>query len=104
MATDPTHSASERHPARTHAIVRGQVQGVGFRYFTQRQARRLGLTGFVRNRLDGSVEVAVQGPPAAVATLLRWLHAGPPSAVVESVTLTDMAADPAAGPDFQIRH
>ncbi len=88
--------------AHTRAIVRGQVQGVGFRFYTQRTARRLGLTGSVRNRLDGSVDVEVHGPKAAVAVLLQWLRTGPPSAVVDSVTLTDVVTDAPPGRDFRI--
>lgn len=74
---------------RTRAIVRGMVQGVGFRANTRAEAMRLGLTGFVRNRLDGSVEVEAEGPDAAVAELVRWLHTGPPWAEVSSVEVIE---------------
>ena len=71
--------------ARLHARVYGMVQGVGFRAYTLRQAQRLGLTGWVRNRLDGSVEVVAEGPKGALEDLLRRLHQGPPSAGVREV-------------------
>lgn len=65
--------------------VEGRVQGVGFREACVEQAVLLGLQGWVRNRLDGSVEVLAQGRPEAVARLVEWLHRGPPAARVERV-------------------
>lgn len=70
---------------RLHARVHGLVQGVNFRYYTVRKAQALGLTGFVRNRWDGTVEVVAEGEREAVDQLLSWLHIGPPSAEVERV-------------------
>jgi acylphosphatase len=70
---------------RIHATVHGFVQGVNFRYYTLRQAQILNLDGYVRNRLDGSVEVVVEGDRDAVSQLLNWLHGGPPSATVDTV-------------------
>ena len=67
------------------AIVYGRVQGIGFRYFTQAQARRLGLTGHVRNRWDGAVEVMAEGQEEALRRLLNKLRIGPRAAVVERV-------------------
>ena len=68
-----------------HAFIRGQVQGVGFRDFTQREARRLGLAGYVRNLHDGRVEVWAEGPPDALEQLLQALRRGPKAARVEGV-------------------
>ena len=68
-----------------HAIIRGRVQLVMFRDFTQRRAQRLGLKGFVRNLSDGSVEVLAQGEEQKLEQLLRALHRGPLLAHVESV-------------------
>jgi acylphosphatase len=62
--------------------VRGRVQGVGYRYFTVRAARRLGLGGKVRNLPDGSVEVAAVGEEEALASLRDELRRGPPAAHV----------------------
>jgi acylphosphatase len=62
--------------------IRGRVQGVGYRDAMRSEARRLGVTGWVRNRLDGSVEAVVQGPPEAVDALMQWVHRGPPLAMV----------------------
>jgi len=72
---------------RLRAIVRGRVQGVGFRYFTQREANALGLTGYVRNRWDGSVEVVAEGPRQALERLLARLRVGPRSAYVQGVSV-----------------
>jgi acylphosphatase len=71
-----------------HLQVRGRVQGVGFRYALQSEAQRLGLAGWVRNRLDGSVEAAVYGPADGVEQLAGWARRGPPSARVTDVTVT----------------
>ncbi|HMA36295.1 MAG TPA: acylphosphatase [Chloroflexia bacterium] len=68
-----------------HAQVRGRVQGVGFRMFVLDRAEALGLTGFVRNAPDASVQVVAQGPRPALETLLAALHAGPPAARVGAV-------------------
>lgn len=63
-----------------HAVVHGRVQGVFFRASTQKKARALGLTGWVRNLPDGTVEVLAVGPRPALEALLAWLHEGPPLA------------------------
>jgi len=68
--------------------VTGRVQGVGFRAATVRQAHLLGVTGWVRNAPDGSVEALVQGEPEQVDHMLSWLHQGPPAAKVAEVTYT----------------
>ena len=62
--------------------VRGRVQGVGYRESMRREAVRLGVTGWVRNRLDGSVEAMVQGSAEQVAAIVDWAHRGPPEAMV----------------------
>ncbi len=71
--------------ARVTAIVTGLVQGVNFRWFTQRRASELGLVGHVRNRSDGSVELVAEGPRDALERLLDAVRVGPASAVVENV-------------------
>lgn len=74
--------------------VRGLVQGVGFRHALCTEARQAGLTGWVRNRHDGSVEAFLQGPPAAVADVVDWAHRGPPAARVDAVDIALAGADP----------
>ncbi len=75
------------------AIVRGRVQGVGFRFFVERQASGLGLNGWVRNLGDGSsVEVLAEGPRAALESLLSDLRRGPHMAAVDDVEATWVAA------------
>jgi acylphosphatase len=71
-----------------HVLIEGRVQGVGFRYFTQRTAIALGLAGFVRNRHDGAVEARFSGPPDAVAEMLRRCRVGPRGARVDAVHIT----------------
>jgi acylphosphatase len=68
-----------------HVIVRGRVQGVGFRWFVREAARRLDLAGWVKNRNDGSVEVVAQGSETTVEKFRGQLHRGPQGAVVTSV-------------------
>ena len=68
-----------------HALVRGQVQGVGFRWFVRERARRLGLRGWVRNRADGCVEVAAAGDEESIAYLRQSLARGPSGAQVSGV-------------------
>ncbi len=67
--------------------VAGSVQGVGYRYFVAKNARRLGLSGYVRNMPDGRVKVAAAGSRAALEALAALLKEGPFGAVVESVKL-----------------
>jgi acylphosphatase len=67
-------------------FVRGRVQGVGYRYFAQKSALSLGLTGYTRNLDDGRVEVYAVGPPAKLDDLAGMLHAGPRWADVHGVT------------------
>jgi acylphosphatase len=74
--------------ARLHATIRGRVQGVSFRYYTLRRARDLNLTGYVRNKYDGSVEVVAEGQRARVEELLSFLRVGPRSAFVTDVELS----------------
>jgi acylphosphatase len=89
--------------ARVYCIVHGRVQGVAFRASTQRQARSLDLTGWVRNCHNGTVEVLAEGAPANVQRLVDWCHQGPPGA---QVTRVEVSWEEAAGnlPCFEIRY
>jgi acylphosphatase len=81
------------HPhERLHAIVHGIVHGVNFRYATLQRAQGLGLTGWVRNLADGTVEVVAEGPRPALGQLLDFVGHGPPNARVEQVDPTWSAA------------
>jgi len=79
-----------------HLIITGRVQGVGFRFYMERKARALGVTGWVRNRRDGSVETVVQGTTGAVEAMIAWARRGPASAIVAEVRVTDASGDYAA--------
>lgn len=68
-----------------HLRITGRVQGVWFRESMRQEADRLGITGWVCNRADGSVEAVIQGVDEAVDALLAWTHKGPPMARVEQV-------------------
>lgn len=89
--------------ARLHALVSGRVQGVNFRYYTTREASRLGVTGWVANRRDGKVECVAEGPRPALEQLLDFLHEGSPSAHVTDV---DASWESARGEfeDFGVRY
>ncbi len=81
---------------RVRVLVRGRVQGVGFRWFTAQAARELGVSGWVRNASDGQVELAAAGPDDAVERLLAVVAQGPPRAVVSGVDVTPLGDDEAA--------
>jgi acylphosphatase len=68
-----------------YLLIRGRVQGVGFREAMRREALARGCTGWVRNRRDGCVEAIVQGDPAAVEAVCAWARRGPPAARVDEV-------------------
>jgi acylphosphatase len=87
--------------ARLHAIVSGRVQGVGFRASTERRAREIGVTGRVRNRMDGTVEVLAEGAPGQIEALAAWLETGPPMARIDGV---EASYGPARGEyvDFRV--
>jgi acylphosphatase len=72
--------------------VRGRVQGVGYRYSCVAKARELGLTGWVRNRMDESVEAMLQGPAEVVASMCEWMEDGIEAALVERIEVSEVKA------------
>ena len=84
-------------------IVRGRVQGVGFRWFAWREAERLGLGGFARNLRDGSVEVVSQGSDAALDLLEQALRLGPPGARVDALEQLEVPAELEVPNSFDIK-
>jgi acylphosphatase len=76
---------------RCRAIVRGRVQGVWYRGSAAREAARLGVSGSAANRVDGAVELVLEGPRSAVDALLTWTATGPPQARVTGVEVHDEA-------------
>ncbi|MHB8790901.1 MAG: acylphosphatase [Desulfobulbaceae bacterium] len=87
---------------RVRVIVRGRVQGVCFRDYTRRQAQALGVSGWVRNLPDRSVEAVIEGEAGSVEAMLAWLHNGSPMATVTAVEIEEEAARGEQG--FVIRH
>jgi acylphosphatase len=87
---------------RAHIILTGVVQGVGFRMYAQRQARSLGLRGYVRNLPDGGVEMVAEGDDAAVERLIAWARVGPPSAEVDDVRVTYQPTEGFGGFDIRM--
>jgi acylphosphatase len=81
--------------------IAGQVQGVGFRYWTEETANALGLAGWVRNRRNGSVEALFSGPADNVAEVLQRCHRGPRAAQVASVEILEEGGDAPNG--FEMR-
>jgi acylphosphatase len=87
---------------RVRVVISGHVQGVGFRISCQREAERLGIAGWIRNRWDGGVEAHFEGPADSVDGLVRWCYHGPPAAHVLGVEVHDA---PPGGPlhGFHVR-
>lgn len=86
---------------RVHVVVRGGVQGVGYRYTLRMVADEAAVAGWVRNRRDGSVEAELEGTEAAVDEVLAWMAGGPPGSRVDGATVTDAA--PTGGRGFEVR-
>ena len=84
-----------------HVIVRGAVQGVGYRYTLRIVAQTAGVSGWVRNRADGTVEAEVEGADAQVDEVLAWMTEGPPGARVAEAIVTD--AEPQREAGFDVR-
>jgi acylphosphatase len=72
-------------------MIRGVVQGIGFRAWSEREALALGLRGWVRNRVDGSVEMVLAGAPDQIAAMVERCRKGPPLSKVEAVEVEDAA-------------
>ena len=94
-------ASSEKSIEARRFVVRGRVQGVGFRWFVEREAHMLGIAGWVRNNHDGSVEVFAQGTRDQLSGLRSRLHQGPRAARVDEVE--EVEARPTDGlPSFRI--
>jgi acylphosphatase len=84
-----------------HVVVSGRVQGVWYRQSCQERAQASGVTGWVRNLSDGTVEATLEGERPAVDALVAWMAEGPPSAVVEGLEVTDR--QPSGATRFEVR-
>lgn len=94
---------TEKTMARARVVVRGRVQGVFFRAETQRAAEARKVTGWVRNRPDGTVEAVFEGTEKSVFSVVEWCKSGSPQAVVEDVAV-DWSAFQGEFPGFEITH
>ena len=88
---------------RAHVVIHGRVQGVFFRVETQRAAGRYNVSGWVRNKHDGTVEAVFEGEKARVDEILQWCHQGSPGAVVDRVDL-EWEAYSGDSPNFEITY
>ena len=86
-----------------HAVVSGRVQGVYFRAYTLEEAQKYGLSGWVRNLPDGSVETIISGDAAQVDRMVSWLYMGSPMSEVRQVTIDELESDQQYS-GFQIRY
>lgn len=93
---------SENDQQRLHVCIDGRVQGVGFRYFTKQQAAYIAVTGWIRNRWDGTVEVVAEGEKRALDEFLKVLRRGPRAAMVQDVQ-TDWDEATGEFTSFQVR-
>jgi acylphosphatase len=89
--------------SRRRWIARGQVQGVGFRWYVWREAERLGLGGFARNLSDGTVEVISQGPDEALDRLEQALRRGPSGGRVDTLDRLEVPAELEVSNSFHIK-
>jgi len=92
----------ESRRVRAHLYITGRVQGVWFRGAMQREAERVGASGWVRNLPDGTVEAVVEGDPATVEHMVAWSRIGPPAARVDDVRI--VAEAPELSSPFEIRY
>ncbi len=76
-----------------NAIIKGRVHGVFFRAYTRRTAKALGISGWVRNKSDGTVECFAQGPEPEITEFIKFLYKGSPAARVEGVDITEEQPD-----------
>jgi acylphosphatase len=97
MSAGENHAMPPEAPVTRHVVIRGRVQGVGFRYWMEQEALVRGLEGFVRNRRDGSVEALFSGSEKVVAAMLDACRRGPPGAWISAIQ------DAGGGPDMLAR-
>lgn len=88
--------------SRVSVLITGKVQGVGYRYWTVRQARELGLNGWVRNLPDGRVEAVFEGSESAVKQMIQYCYSGPSAAIVSDVTVE--MGEPLALEGFEVKY
>jgi acylphosphatase len=91
-------------PIARRFVVRGRVQGVGFRWYVLQQAARLGLRGWVRNQEDGSVEVVAVTTPETLVDLEAALRRGPPGARVQNLDVADVPHEAVETKSFTVKH
>lgn len=85
-------------------LISGRVQGVGFRWFTQKEAQKRHIQGYVRNLSDGRVEVEVHGDADAIDDLIDSLYSGPPSGRVDEISINELARPSSDYDSFSITY
>ncbi|WEV64852.1 acylphosphatase [Bifidobacterium sp. ESL0732] len=98
-----TKGKANNRVIRVRAVVTGLVQGVGYRYFAVNEARRCGVAGWVRNRLDGSVEVEAQGEQSLVSAFVERLGHGPQWGHVDKVETKEIPLSDNESFEFRVR-
>ncbi|MFH1156576.1 MAG: acylphosphatase [Pseudomonadota bacterium] len=86
-----------------HVIISGKVQGVFFRVATQQTARELGITGWVKNLPDGTVEAVFEGSDMEIQQMMLWCHSGPPGSRIDKISIKTSTACPGFS-SFDIRY
>ena len=90
--------------SRVHVTISGRVQGVWFRASTRDKAEQLGITGWVKNTIDGDVEAVFEGEEECVQEMINWCHQGPPHSKVENVEIKKQQQTSNVFDDFSIRY
>lgn len=93
-----------RESIQKRLTITGRVQGVFFRLETQKEAKRLGISGYVKNLPDGSVEAVIQGDAQTVEKMIRWCYQGPPASRVDHIDLSDIALLDDFSDRFDVRY
>ena len=78
------------HKKTVYLILKGRVQGVGFRYFIKQRAEELQISGWARNAPDGKVEIEAEGEPRNLETFIDWIKIGPSRGVIHSVSVSEI--------------
>ncbi|WP_130806268.1 acylphosphatase [Senegalia massiliensis] len=88
---------------RVNIEIFGRVQGVGFRYYTTQEANKLNISGWVTNRIDGSVEIDAQGKEENIEKFIEWTKSGPSHARVDNINISEKSIKDLKDNKFNIK-